>query len=123
MEKVCERSQESIAVGVELSDQECAHLKICAKCTSAFNEYESLKMLVLDSSAGVEVPLGFADAVMSRIELEDHSSLPEDWTRKIVEFFERLMAIPQAQYLALVVGGAVSLVNLMRFVFFVVIPV
>ena len=32
------------------------------------------------------------------------------------------MMAPQAQYLALGIGGAVSLANLVRFVFFVLIP-
>jgi len=120
MEKVCEKTQEIIAIGAELSAPEQEHIKACGKCRLLVEEYQSLTLLVSDS-INVEVPLGFADAVMNRIEQEE-KSVQIDWIQKIFVAFEQLMAIPQAQYLALGVGGAVSLVNLVRFVFFVLIP-
>jgi hypothetical protein len=120
MEKICENTQELVAIGAELSAQEHEHLKTCGKCRLLVEEYQSLTLLVSDST-NVEVPLGFADAVMSRIEMEE-TSAQSDWMQRFANFLDRLMVIPQAQYLALGVGGAVSVVNLMRFVFFVLIP-
>jgi hypothetical protein len=121
MAKICEETQEMIALGVDLSAQAETHAKSCGKCSLLLTEYQSLALLVSDSM-DFEVPLGFADAVMNKIEMEEKST-QSDWLQKCVSTFERLMAIPQAQYLALGLGGAVSLVNLARFVFFVLIPV
>jgi len=121
MEKICEITQELIATGAELSAQADEHLKACGKCRLLFEEYQSLKLLVSDSLS-VEVPQGFADAVMSRIEAEEKSS-QVDWMQKVTNFFEQLMVIPQAQYLVLGIGGAISMVNLVKFVFFVLIPI
>ncbi|MBK7963216.1 MAG: hypothetical protein IPK04_19750 [Bdellovibrionales bacterium] len=121
MAKICEETQSLIAVGAELSSQGAEHAKSCGKCSLLLSEYQSLALLVSDSM-DFEVPSGFADAVMNKIEMEE-KSLQNDWLQKCVSTFERLMAIPQTQYLALGLGGAVSLLNLAKFVFFVLIPV
>ena len=120
MEKICEKTQELIATEAELSAQEQEHLKACGKCRLLLEEYQSLALLIADS-VDVEVPLGFVEVVMSRIET-DERSMQNDWMQKVSSFFEQVMNIPQAQFLALGVGGVVSLTNLVRFVFFVVIP-
>ena len=120
MEKVCEHIQESIALGSSLNEDSNNHLKICEKCGHLFHEYESLTLLISDSSE-FEVPLGFADAVMTKIE-QDEISKVDDWMQKSVGFLNQLLAKPQLQYLALGLGGAVSLANLARYVFFVIIP-
>lgn len=103
-----------------LSDLEAAHRDACGKCEHLVEEYESLKLLVSDSS-NPEVPPGFADTVMKRIEMEEEA-FSSDWMLGVATFLERLMAVPQAQYAALALGGAAALVNLVRFVFFVLIP-
>lgn len=121
MAKICEETQETIALGVELSLLGSEHIKSCGKCSLLLTEYESLAHLISDSM-DFEVPLGFADAVMNKIELEEKSTA-NDWLQKCANAFELWMTHPQAQNLALGFGGAVSLVNLARFVFFVLIPV
>lgn len=107
-------------MGTASGDREHAHLEICGECGRLFAEYESLKLLVWNS-ADPDVPSGFANAVMKRIEM-DENAFPSDWMQRFADFFEQLMAAPKAQYLALGVGGAVALVNLVRFVFFILIP-
>src|SRR5262245_7888561 len=115
MEKICERTQELIAGDAPLEGRERDHLAACPKCVALREEYRSLALRVADVSHA-EVPAGFADAVMARIEALE---TPGPRSR----FWERILNAPQAQYVALGVGGAVSLVNLARFVFFVLIPV
>lgn len=121
MEKICELTQESIALGVELLTHEQKHIKTCEKCSLLLTEYEALALLVSNSTE-FEVPSEFADMVMSKIEMEDNKAT-NDWMENIVSRFERLMTIPQTQYLVLGIGGAISLLNLTRFVFFILIPV
>ncbi len=121
MAKICEETQGSIALGADLSREEDEHVRICGKCNLLLTEYQSL-MLLLSDSMDIDVPSGFADAVMNKIEMEE-KSLASDWLEKYIIAFERLIAIPQAQYLAMGLGAAVSLINLIRFVFFVLIPV
>jgi anti-sigma factor RsiW len=120
MENFCEKSQEAIATGGEFSVPEREHLETCNKCRSLLAEYQSL-ILMVSESIDADVPFGFADAVLNKIETEE-KLMPVDWAQKISDFFDQRMAVPQAQYLALGVGGAVSLMNLVRFVFFVLIP-
>jgi hypothetical protein len=120
MERICENTQEQIAVGGQLSSQQEQHLHACTKCSLLLSEYESLNLLVSDSLS-FEVPLGFADSVMSRIEAEE--TLPQDdWLAGLTRIGEKIMELPQAQYLALGAGGAVSILSLIRFGLFVIIP-
>jgi hypothetical protein len=121
MEKMCEKTQEMIAIGSELSKTEHDHIQSCSSCSLLFMEYQSLQLLV-SSSADGEVPPGFADAVMRKIDAEPDAKDTEDAMAGIFRFFERLMEIPQAQNVALGIGGVGSIFSLVRFALFVLIP-
>jgi hypothetical protein len=120
MKMACEKTQEMIAVGSEISKAEQEHIQSCSACSLLLMEYQSLQLLV-SGSAEVEVPAGFADAVMSKIDAEESLSSTDVMTG-IFRFFERLMEVPQAQNVALGVGGVVSVFSLVRFALFVLIP-
>ena len=120
MENECARTQENIATDAELSTEGRIHIRSCPKCAALLLEYQSLAQLVTNS-LHAEVPLGFADAVMLKIEKLEVSPY-NDWMEKAAGYFERLMSVPLAQNIALALGGGVSLVNLLSFVFFVLIP-
>jgi hypothetical protein len=120
MANKCETIQETIAVGLPLTGLEQEHLGACETCSLVLREYQVLKILVADLGS-VQVPEGFADAVMSRI--DELAAANEDWPQAWFAKLERALSIPHFQYFALAVGGAVSLLNLVSFVFFVVIPV
>ena len=120
MKKMCEEIQEMIAIGSDLSKVEHDHIRSCSACSLLLMEYQSLQLLVSDSAGG-EVPAGFADAVMRKIDAQESLSAP-DMMAGVFRFFERLMEIPQAQNLALGIGGVVSIFSLIRFALFVLIP-
>lgn len=121
MKKMCERTQEIIALGSELSMLEREHIDGCTSCNSLMEEYQLLTLLVSEL-ADSDVPDGFADAVMKKIEMEEQA-VEDNGMLGISRFFEKLMMIPSVQYLAFGFGGVVSILNLIKFVFYVLIPI
>ncbi len=115
-----DQTQECIALEMPLSADMQKHLQACNFCRQLEEAYKTLKMLMVESE--VEVPRGFVDRVMNKIESDSFAVAESDFFQKAVGSMEGFFALPAAQYLALGMSVVVALANLLRFVFFVLIP-
>ena len=118
-ETACQSVQESIASGVHLPAQHQHHLSACAACQDVAEQYRQLEaMFALDD---VQIPDGFADSVMARIG-EEHEAGRRDWLMHLNDRVARLAVRPFAQWVLLSFALMMSILNLMRFVFFLLTP-
>ncbi len=120
-ENVCGSVQESIAIGAKLGDEQQRHLSTCHQCQAVLSEYQQLENLfALNFEANI--PLNFADAVMSRIE-EESVPVLNDWFAHLQTKIFTLMGRPSSQWAMVSLGAAMSVSNLARFVLFILTPV
>ncbi len=105
----CTNTQESVALGVHLSDSQRQHLGACPSCAAVAAQWSVLDSLCA-GEATAEVPAGFADAVMARVEAEGPG--PRGWLDR------RWVQVGLANLAALV-----TLANLVRFVARLLVPV
>lgn len=107
--KDCVEIQELLALGGRLSDHQSHHVTECPSCAAVAAQW-----LVLDSvfqgDGGTDVPDGFADAVMKRVESED--TAPTGWLDR------RWVQVALANAAALV-----TMANVVRFVARLLVPV
>jgi hypothetical protein len=118
-ETACHSVQENIASGVHLPAHHQHHLSACAACHDVAEQYRQLEaMCALDD---VQIPDGFAESVMARIgdapEAGRRDSLMH-WNDRVAQFAAR----PLAQWVLLSFALMMSVLNLMRFVFFLLTP-
>jgi hypothetical protein len=106
--KPCSQRQEMIARGEVLSSEDRRHLRSCPACAGVAMAYSILDQ-TLDALAP-DVPAGFADRVMTRLQDED--------TRAVRRWFER----PWIQLALAHAGALCAAVNVARFLARVLFP-
>jgi hypothetical protein len=118
MSSSCNSVQEEIAWGRALAADAHAHAAACADCAALARRMAALDA-VFGGVDGGEVPAGFAERVMARLERPVSVAAPTSgWTAPLL----RLMDWRGVQ-LALAYGGVLfSLTNLLRFVLSTLVP-
>lgn len=108
----CHLIQEDIAWARGLSPEDQKHVLSCDACSEAAARFEELDSLVRNVM-GVDVPSGFADGVVSRIEAEERrgDSLLNRW----LPFLERIFYSKAVQWALVGIGSAFGLFKILRF--------
>jgi hypothetical protein len=114
MTRSCNEIQEAIAWGKDLTEAEQSHALSCQSCSEAAMEFAQLDAAMKDHLR-VRVPDRFADQVMSRI--------MKDWATSFSERFLFLINLRAVQFGLVAIGALMTLGNLIRFVFAVILPV
>jgi hypothetical protein len=110
---LCNAVQERIVAGDPLDEASQAHALGCASCGRVAAEWLALESSIADVlSGGSEVPDGFADRVMAK--LEDEAREPQGTARTIGR---RWLHIALAN-----LGLAIAVANLLRFILSTLMP-
>ena len=120
MESACNRVQEEIVWSKELSEEAQQHVLSCESCKHIAFGFSNLNS-VMEQHFDAAVPDGFADRVMERINKQ--SSLTTlDWSAILAQRFDALLGTKAMQLCMTSFGVVFALLNLVRFVFGVVLP-
>lgn len=122
MSSSCNSVQEELAWGRALAADAHAHAAACAACGALARRMAALDALFGggDGDQDGEVPAGFAERVMARLEgpLSVDASTSARWVAPLLRLVER-----RGVQLALAYGGVLfSLTNLLRFVLSTLVP-
>ncbi len=122
MSDICTQVQESIAWSRTLNDTLNKHVLECPQCSDAMRAFAELDACV-DSGLDLEVPHGFANVVMERILIQEQKTANGPMFSHLKLIVEKTFYAHYGQLIAASVGSVIAIVNVIRFVLAVVIPV
>jgi hypothetical protein len=108
----CRRIQEEIAWGKGLSEEDRRHVLSCEMCSETAAQLEKLDSFVR-SAIGTDVPDGFADRVIDRLE-EERGLAESPFARKLATL-ERLLFSKAVQWALAGIGSLVGLIKILNF--------
>jgi len=108
----CQRIQEAMAWGRGLREEDLRHVLSCEMCSETAAQLEKLDSLVR-SAIGTDVPDGFADRVIGR--LEEERELAESSFSGRLATLERLLFSKAVQWALVGIGSLVGLFNILNF--------
>ena len=117
--KDCALIQEQIAWDKALPEEIKVHVLSCKDCSRVATEFASLDSWMaehLDAS----IPEGFADSVMARITARPHLDSGMRW---LPETSRRILSSRWMQIGIVAAGSMIAVLNLIRFVLAVILPV
>ena len=117
--QTCTLIQEEIAWNKTLNAEAQAHVLSCPECGKVALEFAGLDSQV-ETALGVQVPSGFAERVMDRINLSTGPIAVGSFT--IIERLESYLALRSMQIGLSAAGFLFALGNIARFVLFVFVP-
>ncbi len=108
----CNPIQERITLGEGLTEHDQAHVLACPSCTQVAQIWLALDHQIAEQvDARIKVPDGFADRVMSALDLAPRTAA-----------FDRWLARRSVQLVLANLGIAVALANVVRFVLGTLVP-
>jgi anti-sigma factor RsiW len=108
----CQRIQEEMAWGRGLREEDQQHVLSCEMCSETAAQLKKLDSLVR-SVIGADVPDGFADRVIGRLEKERR--LPESSFPRKLATLERLLFSKAVQWALVGIGSVVGLIKILSF--------
>ena len=117
--KDCALIQEQIAWDKDLPEEIQMHVLSCEACNRVAIEFAGLDSWIaehLDTS----IPEGFADAVMARVTQKPQIDSGRSW---LPEISRRILASRWMQVGIVAAGSIIAVLNLIRFVLAVILPV
>jgi hypothetical protein len=114
----CALIQEQIAWDKELPETIQAHVLSCKDCTRVAMEFASLDSWMAEHLEA-SIPEGFANTVMARITTKPHRS-GIHW---LPETSRRILSSRWMQVGIVAAGSVIAILNLIRFVLAVILPV
>jgi len=108
----CNLIQEDFAWGRGLSVEDQKHVLTCGDCAGTAAQFEALDSLVRNAMEA-DVPEGFADRVVGRIEAEQQGERPP--LAGQVPIWERAFFSSAVQWILVGLGSALGLLKIARF--------
>jgi hypothetical protein len=108
----CNLIQEDIAWGRGLCGEDQEHILSCRACSETAAQFEALDSLVRNAM-GADVPEGFADRVIGRIEAEQRKE--DVFSRGRTPLWERIFFSKAFQWGLVGIGSAFGLLRVLRF--------
>ncbi len=108
----CNLIQEDIAWGRGLSAEDQRHVLSCRACSETAAQFEALDSVVRNAMEA-DVPEGFADRVVGRIEAEERGEVPSP--AGPFQFWERIFFSRPVQWGLVGLGSAFALLKIVRF--------
>jgi hypothetical protein len=110
--RACQLIQEDIAWGRGLSAEDQEHALLCRACSETASQFEALDSLVRNA-IDADVPEGFADRVLGRIEAERQGEGGSRAERALV--WERVFLSRAVQWGLVGLGSALGVLRVIKF--------
>jgi len=108
----CHHIQEDIAWARGLSPEDQKHVLSCSACSETAARFEELDSLVRNAM-GADVPNGFADRVVAKIEAEKHTR--DSLFAQRLPFLEKIFFSRAVQWALVGIGSVFGLLKMLRF--------